>query len=105
MKLGNSSNWVHWLYATLTGTATSIDFSILGLSNSSRFFMARSFPPLRASDTVRRGKHGFFVGGMPGNPWTYLFIRSDAPHGPAPAPRWEAERFKRFFDRVAGFGF
>src|SRR5690606_18336846 len=26
MKRGNSSNWVHWLYAARTGTLTSIDF-------------------------------------------------------------------------------
>ena len=28
MKLGKDSNWVHWSYATRTGTATSIDVSV-----------------------------------------------------------------------------
>ena len=26
MNWGNSSNWVHWLYAVLTGTSTVMDF-------------------------------------------------------------------------------
>ena len=29
MKLGNSSNWVHWLYAVRTGTSTSTNSLIL----------------------------------------------------------------------------
>ena len=28
MNFGNSSNWVHWLYAVETGTSISIDSSI-----------------------------------------------------------------------------
>src|SRR4029077_5904922 len=35
MKLGNSSNWVHWLYAVRTGTSTSIDFSMFALASLS----------------------------------------------------------------------
>src|ERR1700716_2533631 len=32
MNRGNSSNWVHWSYATRTGTSTSIDFLTVGMS-------------------------------------------------------------------------
>lgn len=34
MNSGNDSNWVHWLYAVLTGTATSIDCSMVFIRHS-----------------------------------------------------------------------
>src|SRR5690349_23946696 len=39
MNLGNSSNWVHWLYAVLTGTLTSIKFSTLDVYPESLDFL------------------------------------------------------------------
>jgi hypothetical protein len=35
MKLGNYSNWVHWLYAVRTGTSTSMDFSMFAMASLS----------------------------------------------------------------------
>src|SRR5207302_1179789 len=39
MKRGNSSNWVHWSYATRTGTLTSMDFFTVGMSCLLRRFL------------------------------------------------------------------
>src|SRR5918999_3471175 len=44
MNWGNSSNCVHWLYAVVTGTPTSIDSSTIAIRTSSVEF--RPYAPL-----------------------------------------------------------
>jgi hypothetical protein len=55
MNFGNSSNCVHWSYATVAGTLTSIPFSMIAMRFSFAEFFVRT--PLRGTATRCRNKH------------------------------------------------
>src|SRR5688500_14399339 len=61
MKRGNSSNWVHWLYAVRTGTLSSIDCSAVDISNHLRvsgLFLSLLMCTQQIGCLSRRSKRG-----------------------------------------------
>ena len=60
MNRGNSSNWVHWSYATRTGTSTSMDFFTVGMSMTPPLLCCGSVACWRSPSSLRPSRRAAF---------------------------------------------